>query len=81
MFVIIAIATDCDTATALFATVSANDIAIDTALLPLVTLPAFALVSAVAMCYWLCHLLATVAIACPSATDFWQLLILICWLC
>ena len=42
----------------------------------LVTLPTIALVSVAAICDWLCQLFATVANACPSATDFCQLLIL-----
>ena len=31
---------------------------------------------AAAICYWLCQMFATVATACPSATDFCQLVIL-----
>ena len=42
----------------------------------LLTLPTFALVSAAAICDWLCQLFAIVATACPSPTDFCQLLIL-----
>ena len=43
----------------------------------LLTLLVVDLVSAAAICDWLCQLFATVATACPSATDCCKLLMLV----